>query len=452
MSNRNKPSSTKVKGKIENRYVESVLVENKPIFLVKDLETGEISIEKTIETDDCIFIPLKKNECGYYPYSFENDEIQDIFKQKITTEKILEEIKSQVDRYLDLPERGKILISGDILITYSMDWITTLHYPFFVGDNESGKSSVLHLGRWLNYRCLLSEDLPNAHIYNFLGIDEEGTGTICEDEAQDIEFNKEKIRTYKSSYSSGATKPRVITFSNKKFQVYYKTFCAKWFAGERLPRNKGFVERLAIIHMVSGTPLSNIKRANMNEKSELNSLRNKLLIWKIQRIGEKHEFKSDLIRRDQELWEDFIGVFENTKFANAATDVAKHYIKQRRKSITNSFEAIIFKILVDNLKEDEIESLVLWSLLTDGVNLVGEFDSWNKKTFVPDEFDVRLTPNSLKNLVEDKFQAKKIVRTITRNKKSVKITSYFFDKEILESLMTKYGINLETMEDSLLSS
>lgn len=208
-----------------------------------------------------------------------------------------------------------------------MEWITTLHYPFFVGDNESGKSSVLHLGRWLNYRCLLSEDLPNADIYNFLGTEEEGTGTICEDEAQDIESNKEKIRTYKSSYSSGATKPRVITFSNKKFQVFYKTFCAKWFAGEKLPRNKGFVERLAIIHMVSGTPLRNIKRATLDEKSELNSLRNKLLIWKIQRIGKKHEFKSDLIRRDQELWEDFLGVFENTRFFDDASNVVKHYIK-----------------------------------------------------------------------------------------------------------------------------
>ncbi len=440
-----KPSSSKVKGKIKNRYVESVLVENKPVFLVKNLETQEISIEKTIETDDCIFIPLKKSECGYYPYSFEKDEIQIIFKQEITTEKILEEIKNQVDRYLDLPKREKILISGDILITYSMDWITTLHYPFFVGDNESGKSSVLHLGRWLNYRCMLSEDIPNADIYNFLGTEEEGTGTICEDEAQDLEFNKEKIRTYKSSYSSGATKPRVITFSNKKFQVYYKTFCAKWFAGERLPRNKGFVERLAIVHMVSGTPLSNIKRADLNEKSDLNSLRNKLLIWKIQRIGKKYEFKSGLVRRDQELWEDFLGVFENTKFYNDGVDVVKHYIKQRRKSITNSFEAIIFKILVDNLKENEIESLVLWNLLTDGTNLSGEFDSWNKKTFFPDEFDVKLTPNSLTNLVEDKFQGKKIVRTITRNKKSIKITSYFFDKETLESLISKYGINLEVV-------
>ncbi len=88
--------------------------------------------------------------------------------------------------------------------------------------------------------------------------------------------------------------------------------------------------------MVSGTPLKNIKRATRDEKSELNSLRNKLLIWKIQRMEEKHEFKSDLIRRDQELWEDFLGVFENTGFFDDATNVVKHYIKQRQKSITNS--------------------------------------------------------------------------------------------------------------------
>ena len=170
-------------------------------------------------------------------------------------------------------------------------------------------------------------------------------------------------------------------------------------------------------------------------------MRNKLLIWKIQRIGQKHQFKSDLVRRDQELWEDFLGVFENTKFFEQAQDVVRHYIKQRQKSITNSFEAKIFKILVENLIEDEIESRVLWDSLTNGENLTGEFDSWNKKTFVFDEFDVKLTPNSLKNLVEDKFQGKRKVRTLTRDKKSVKVTSYFFEKEISELLKSKYRIN-----------
>ena len=59
--------------------------------------------------------------------------------RKFLHKEILEELKSQVDMYMVLPEREKILIVGDILITYSMEWNSTLHFPFFVEDDEFRK-------------------------------------------------------------------------------------------------------------------------------------------------------------------------------------------------------------------------------------------------------------------------------------------------------------------------
>src|SRR5690348_16247945 len=99
--------------------------------------------------------------------------------EKMDREQLLDGIKSEIDGFISLSDIGKHLILGDILLTYCQEWINTVHYPFFVGETESGKSSALHLVKWLGYRCMLGEDVPQADVYNFLGSDEEGCGTIA---------------------------------------------------------------------------------------------------------------------------------------------------------------------------------------------------------------------------------------------------------------------------------
>lgn len=437
-----KPIKTKVKGKIGNNYVESILVDNKPSFIVKNLRTGKITVKHTIELDYCIYRSLYKNEYGYIPYSFKEEELQQLINSESQSDELLDDIKRQIDKFIDMPKTEKILILGDILISYSLEWTKTIHYPFFVGDNESGKSSVLHLGRYLNYRCLMSEDLPHANIYNFLGEDEEATGTLCEDEAQFLDKDPDKIRTYKSSYASGSTKPRVVTLNHRKYQTYYKTYCAKWFAGEKLPRDRGFMERLAIVHMTKGNPKGNIKRVTNREISKLNSLRNRLLIWKIQRVGQKIPlFKTELKGRNQELWEDFLRVFDETTYFDDAQNVVKKYTTQRNSAIQNSLEARIFKILVENLNKNEIESKVFWTVLTyNNPELPGRLDTWSERKFYPDEFDVTLSPNSLSNLLEDKFQGTKMSRVKTVDKKQKKTTVYCFDAKTISTLKQKFSV------------
>src|SRR3970040_258581 len=87
-----KPIIPKVKGKIDDlQYVESVLVNRNPVFLVTNTETGGICIEDQFEFDDKIIRPLEKNECGYIPYSFSSKEYEDLIKSKISTEKLLSE-------------------------------------------------------------------------------------------------------------------------------------------------------------------------------------------------------------------------------------------------------------------------------------------------------------------------------------------------------------------------
>jgi len=438
---------SKVKGFVDNEfYVESVVIDGKPKFLAKRLGSNDITIKEKIETEDSIVIPLKVIECGYFPYSFSSSEILELTNSEISKQEVLDGIKQQIDRYIVARDLDKHLILGNVLITYAQEWISTLHFPFFVGETESGKSSVLHLGKWLNYRCLYGEDLPNADIYNFLGSDEEGTGTIAEDEAQDLWNSREKIRTYKNSYSKGSLKARMLMLQNKKQQVFYKTFCPKWFAGEKIPQDKGFMERLAIVYMAEGEPKGNIKRVTDDDVKELNQIRNKLLVWKLQNIGKDHiKTDSGLKGRDQELWEDFLSTVKETSYYNKCQNVVTYYTKQRQEVIKNSIEAKLFKLVLDKLDENlQLNFVSFWGYLTiDNPEFPGRLDERGSKTFHPDDYANRITHNSLSKILEYKFQGERHQRK-TRDEQGAQhqTTVYLFERDILEKLIRKYRIEL----------
>ena len=439
---------TKTKGHRGNYFFESILVDSKPKFLVYDKSNKHIAIHDSIEDDNNVIMPLKEFQCGYRPYNFTQTEIVSLLNKSITKEELLDEIKILVDRYIVAEDITKHLIQIDILISYCQEWITTLHFPYSVGDTESGKSTILHLASWLCYRCHLGEDIPMADIYNFLGKDEEACGTIAEDEAQGLDPRSEKMRMYKSSYAKGSKKARILgTDTPGKQQVFYNTYCQKWFAGEKIPNNKGFVERLAVIHMISGVPHSNIKRPSKNEARELNILRNKLLIWKLQNIENQfHQIDSNFKNRDAELWDDFLRVAYDTKYFDDAKKVADSYVAQRQDGIRNSFEARLFKIVLTCLNDDyEVKALSLWDNITNNNSeLPGSIDEKTAKTFYPDEFGVKLTPNLLARTLEHTFNSKKKVRNIKDGSKMRRETTYAFTKEIIYSFVYKYGITLES--------
>lgn len=332
-------------------------------------------------------------------------------------------------------------------MTYCQEWISTLHFPFFVGETESGKSTALYIAKWLCYRCHLGVDIPSADIYNFLGMDEEGLGTIAEDEAQELWRNSEKLRMYKSSYSKGSKKARIVGVDTLgKHQVFYNTFCPKWFAGEKMPTDKGFLERIAIVHMVEGQPQSNIKKPSEDEVHQLHQLRNKLLVWKVQNVGIGLEkMNSDLKQRDQELWEDFLVVVNGTKYFDKCNEVVKYYTDQRHQAIRNSLEARLFGMVVSKLDKNlELKFEEYWNYITsNNPELLGKLDERNGKTFHPEEFGNTITPQLLAGILCDKFQATKN-QTRTRNEKGIQhqVTTYVFKKETILKLATKYGIEL----------
>ena len=446
VSKQNKISTAKkVKGIIGDYYVESILIDDKPKFLC--VSNGNISQKDSIEHNGIVYHPLEAKACGYIPYNFTSTEFIELTSKEQSREKLLDQIKSQIDRYVSLRELDKNLILGNILLTFCLEWINTIHYPFFVGETESGKSTALHLAKWLCYRCHLGEDIPSADVYNFLGTDEEGTGTIAEDEAQELSRSFEKIRMYKSGYSKGSLKARVVgADSLGKHQVFYKTFGPKWFAAERTPQDKGFSERLAVIHMTEGQPISNIKTISEDEKKQLVKLRNSMLIWKVQNISNGLEkIESGLTQRDQELWEDFLTIAHGTKYFDKFKNVVNYYTEQRHEAIKNSLEAKLFKFVIMKLDPNlEIIFENYWNDLTvNNPEFAGKLDERSNKTFYAEEYSEKITQHTISKIFRDKFQATKHVKaTRDQDKIQHQITTYKFDKSVAMTLSKKYGIEV----------
>lgn len=437
-------SKPKVKGWVsKTRFCESVIVDGIPAFLVKDTETGKITVESKISTSLGTIRPLRKDEMGYVPFEFTSEEIQALESEIFDREYLLDSILEVVQQYSAMSLNEQILLTGDVFLTYCLEWISTTHFLFFVGDRGSGKTNVTQIPGELGYRCMMAGQVSHANIYNFLGTDEEGCGCLCEDEAQDIGNDKEKMRIYKVSYAKGRKIPKVDMSGRTKVQIYYNTFCMIFFSGEGLPEDKAFRERTVVVYMVKGNPTDNIKRPkDMKWKEDhIATLRKKLLLWKLYNIEKGFPIiDSGLTGRDQELFEDFLSVFAGTKYESSAKDVVNHYVNQRQQSITESLEAVMFRILEPHLKENkEMEFLRIWEILTTSEELPGTPDM-SGNTFVPDYFDIRLTKNFVSKILVEKFGAKKEPRIKVVDGKKKQTTYYRFDEKIVKILSEKFNI------------
>ena len=110
---------------------------------------------------------------------------------------------------------------------------------------------------------MLSSDMTPANIYSFLGTGSEGIGHICEDEADDIDEEREKMKIYKNGYTAGIKVFQTrLTQSGGRKQDAYNTFCFKAFAGEKRPdsrKAKGFNQRVVELTCPYGIPRPNIR-------------------------------------------------------------------------------------------------------------------------------------------------------------------------------------------------
>ena len=441
----------KVKGKLGDFFVESVWVDNSPAFLCIDRNTGEITSQNSISYEGITYIPPQREmEIPYEKYSFTSNEVEQLNEKEISKQQLLNEIAKVVDHFVVNYPVAQTLTTVDILLTYCMDWIDLVHFPYYVGDTGSGKSSNARLFEKIGYRPMYSESITTANIYQYLGETEEGSGIIIEDEAHELNQDREKIKIYKNGYSRGSKIPRIVSGDSTRVQKFYYTFGFKIFAGEKVPNDKGLLERLVIVKMVEGTPKGNIKKPTIEEKTQLTQLRKTLRVWKLQTqvIGLTDQIETDLVNRDKELWEDFLRVASGTAFYESANKVVKHFVKQRHENIENSLEAKLFRCIVYQMDENmELDLMGFWNWLQTPANSILTGTENGKQSMILDEFQDILSIHTIVGLIKDKFLGMKLSRTTKgEDNKYHEKTFYQFDPETSMKLVTKYGIEIPSLE------
>ncbi len=365
--------------------LEAFLLAGKPYFLwsAKDGKVfASAKAEQVPLPDERIVKPLEKSEYLTRPYDFSSEEeLEQYVEQarKLTLDDIFDKVSAITKKYIVAYDKFHLdLLCADICYSYFQDKPLLTHYLYFVGDNDSGKSTNLRLIQVLGYRNLMEVATSSANIYRVLGSECEGAGTICEDEADNIEDNNEKMRIYKNGYTGGfpVTRSDVSNVSGVRKTIKFYTYGFKAFAAERLPdvvKAKGFNERCIVIKCIRGEPdydLSEVISPSGVEEyealvKELRDARN--LLWAY-RLLHRHDTlpKVDLNikARERQLFSPLIRLFLGTKaLQDNILPAISNYVSERRKSKVDSLHAFLYAHitkLIQKKSTNEINSTDVW--------------------------------------------------------------------------------------------
>jgi hypothetical protein len=227
------PSRQKDSNTIKKEYVqklsndkalaEAILIGNKPSFAIVDFSDLDnvriVTMESLSYSEDTRLVPeLLSNR----PYSFKDkDEFYSYIERakNETLDSLFDKTLNTWKKYIDADDFHLKICAADTMFTYFQDRIGTTHYLYFIADNDAGKSNNLKLLNILAYRNLMNTSMTHANIYNFLGSKEEGVGTICIDEADNIDEYPEMMSILKSGYTKGFPVVRMIDTSIGRKQL-----------------------------------------------------------------------------------------------------------------------------------------------------------------------------------------------------------------------------------------
>ncbi len=244
---------------------ESVVFKNGQTAFISLDENGQPKYEIEMNRPGMILHPADNLDSqNPLPYIFESPDELNQFLERARNQtfgSLYLKTKLIYRKYVNIEDHLLSILSADTIYSYFQDKFPTLHYNIFVGDNGSGKNSALLVYRHLGYRVFYVVSASAPNYFTFLGDKEECQGTIAEDEAEDIGYNKEKQKILKTGYASGGNVPKVdLTFGRK--QESYLTYCMKWLAMEELPdykKIKGILDRSFVFRFIVGDVEYNIK-------------------------------------------------------------------------------------------------------------------------------------------------------------------------------------------------
>lgn len=389
----------------DNLLAEAIIVDGIPYFAVSQLNPkGEviITLERSIPISEVSgYKPYEKEAYLNKPYTFKSKEnfelvIEDAKNENLDT--IYKKVKSIWSTYIDADDFHISICAADTMFTYIQDKIGMTHYLYFVGNNGSGKSNNLLVLKFLAYRNFTSTDMTAANIYQFLGDREEGQGTLCEDEADRIDEDRQKMAIYKNGYITGFPVARTDTSHGRK-QLKLNTYGFKAFAAERFPdslKAKGFNQRVLEMPCYYGDPKEDIAEianpAGAEEfqdlLNELEETRNLLLVYRLLHYHEKiPDIKLNIKGREKQLFKPVIRVFQKTETLDELLPVITNYVAQKREANDATFNSFLYKAIVDmisSLRTSVLPSRLVWDYITsnlEGTEIPGRNQSYETTEF-----------------------------------------------------------------------
>lgn len=432
-------------------FAEAVIIDGIAKFLIANNGTGEISTVDFIPLgkENKIAKPLPLESYINKPYTFNSQlELDTIIAEakKQRLDSLYKIVKSIWKKYIDADDFHICICAADTIFSYFQDKAGMTHYLFFVGGPGSGKSNNLEVFHFLAYRNMTSSDMTHATLYRFYGSREEGIGTICEDEADDIDEYPDKMRVYKNGYTTGKPVFRNDDTESGRAPTRFFTFGWKALAAEKLTDSviaRGFLDRTLILKCIYGFPEYDIiEVANpMGEEKfikllqELEQTRNLLLVYRLLHHDQKFpDVKLKLTGRESQLFKPIMRVFNGTETFKELNPVIVNYINNRRSVNVDSLNAFVYrmvKALIGN-KGYVVSSSDVWEQVY--TNLTGEFLYKGNTTFESVEFG-RLTQKQISIICKEVLGA-----VPDRNMKS---RGFAFDPKKLEQLDKIFNIDLE---------
>lgn len=210
-------------------------------------------------------------------------------------ELLLKEIQTFIHKYLDVTEAFEPIATYYVLFTWLYDRFNEVPYLRAIGDFGSGKSRLLQVVGSLCYKPIFTGGATTTS--PIFRIVDEVKGTLIIDEAdfKYSDMSSDMVKILNMGYQKGGNVLRSEgkgTFEVKAYQV----FCPKIVATRETFSDKALESRFLIEEMGSGNLRKDIPRTLNDEfYFEAETLRNKLLMWRLKNYFEPIEKYEEVI-------------------------------------------------------------------------------------------------------------------------------------------------------------
>jgi hypothetical protein len=418
-----------------NGCFEAIYHNGMPCFLTEN--GGTFNITENLTVNDEEFAPKDARHIPYEPYGWFEGSVPN-------REDLFWNVWRVIDSFIDVEPIWKDVLAAMVLLSYHQEKLQTVPYLLLYGDNESGKSTVLGILKFLCYRPMYGVTVPPADIYGFLE-DSDSIGCILEDEIQGIHKDTDKIKIYKAGYKQGAIVPRTLMTQHDRIIKYYRTFCFKACASEQIPQVKGFNERFLFIPMVEGYPEKEWADVTKEDLKRLYELRNCLLKWRmLSRSWELPNVELSIKGRLKELWKPLLQITSGLTMYDGLFKFVENQRKERLSLKQDTLEGKIVKVIVEIFNEAKtdvcaIPFSTIWTLLRE--ELDGKIDE--KKPHVMDTSEFfQVTKNKVGYRLREVLSGKTKVLREKVGDEWVSTKAYEFNMEKLRRVAKKYGFEI----------